>query len=42
MTCWLLSQRYIHLYCFSHVPDICGLYCRIHDDGIPEIARVER
>jgi hypothetical protein len=41
MTCWLLSQRYIHLYCFSHTPDICGLYCRIHDDGIPEIARVE-
>jgi hypothetical protein len=41
LLCWLLEQRYLHLYCFSFTADICGLYCRIHDDGLPDLARVD-
>lgn len=41
MLSWLLESRYLQIYCFSFTPQICGLYCRIHDDGIPDIARVD-
>ncbi len=41
MTRWLLEKRYVQIYCFSCQPDVCGLYCRIHDDGVPEMLRVD-
>lgn len=40
MTAWLLEHRYLQIYSFAYHPDICGLYCLIHDRGLAEILRV--
>lgn len=42
MDAWLLENRYLRLYRLSHTPDPCGLYCRIHEDGLPDVTRADR
>lgn len=39
MTTWLLEHCYLQMYSFSYQPDICGLYCLVHEHGIAQILR---
>jgi len=36
------GNRYLRLCCLSRVSDPCGLSCRIHEDGLPDVTRADR
>jgi hypothetical protein len=41
MTRWLLERRYLQIYALTPTPGVEGLYLRLHEDGLPEMLRVD-